>query len=102
MKNSHISIAGALLAVTALATSRVVAQQASSTGVPVHMVVTVEPRHGSNVPVINREGVMAYRGRDRAKVTDWLTLQGEHAGLQLCILIDDAANTRLGSQFEEI
>src|SRR5438132_1582106 len=92
MKKSHISIAGALLAVTALATSRVVAQQASSSGVPAHMVVTVEPRHGSNVPVINREDVMVYQGHDRAKVTDWLPLQGEHAGLQLFILIDDAAN----------
>src|SRR5256885_10232831 len=103
MKKSHlIIIAGALLAVTALATSRVVAQQASSTGVPVHMVVTVEPRHGSNVPVINREDVMVYQGRDRAKVTDWLPLQGEHAGLQLFILIDDAANTSLGSQLEDI
>ena len=102
MKKSHISIAGALLAVTALATSRVVAQQASSTGVPVHMVVTVEPRHGSNVPVINREDVMVYQGHDRSKVTDWLPLQGEHAGLQLFILIDDAANTSLGSQLEDI
>src|SRR5947208_14816735 len=102
MKKSHISIAGALLAVTALATSRVVAQQASSSGVPVHMVVTVEPRHGSNVPVINREDVMVYQGHDRAKVTDWLPLQGEHAGLQLFILIDDAANTSLGSQLEDI
>src|SRR5437867_12932292 len=102
MKKSHISIAGALLAVTALATSRVVAQQASSSGVPAHMVVTVEPRHGSNVPVINREDVMVYQGHDRAKVTDWLPLQGEHAGLQLFILIDDAANTSLGSQLEDI
>src|SRR3989442_7134950 len=103
MKKSHlIIIAGALLAVTALATSRVVAQQTSSTGVPVHMVVTVEPRHGSNVPVINREDVMVYQGHDRAKVTDWLPLQGEHAGLQLFILIDDAANTSLGSQLEDI
>jgi hypothetical protein len=66
------------------------------------MVVTVEPRHGSNVPVINREDVMVYQGRDRAKVTDWLALQGEHAGLQLFILIDDSANTSLGSQLEDI
>src|SRR5437764_15147904 len=103
MKKSHlIIIAGALLAVTALATSPVVAQQTSSTGVTVHMVVTVEPRHGSNVPVINREDVMVYQGHDRAKVTDWLPLQGEHAGLQLFILIDDAANTSLGSQLEDI
>jgi len=63
MRQPHIIIiAGTLLAVTWLATSRVVAQQASSTGVPVHMVVTVEPRHGSNVPVINREDVMVYQG----------------------------------------
>src|SRR3989475_3293032 len=101
-KSPLIIIAGALLAVTALATSRVVAQQTSSTGVPVHMVVTVEPRHGSNVPVINREDVMVYQGHDRSKVTDWLPLQGEHAGLQLFILIDDAASTSFGSQLEDI
>src|SRR3989441_5494426 len=45
---------------------------------------------------------MVYQGHDRAKVTDWLPLQGEHAGLQLFILIDDAANTSLGSQLEDI
>jgi hypothetical protein len=45
---------------------------------------------------------MVYQGHDRAKVTDWLSLQGEHAGLQLFILIDDAANTSLGSQLEDI
>jgi hypothetical protein len=103
MRKSHI-IAGVLLAATALAVglSSVVAQEASSTGPPVHMVVTVEPRHGSNVPVINREDVMVYQGRDRAKVTDWLALQGEHAGLQLFILIDDSANTSLGSQLEDV
>src|SRR4029077_19852041 len=80
----------------------VVAQEAPSTGAPVHMVVTVEPRHGSNVPVINREDVMGHQGLDRANGTDWLPLQGEHAALQLFILIDDAANTSLGSQLEDI
>src|SRR5437899_11827432 len=103
MKKSHlITIDRVLVAVTALETRRFVAQQTSSTGIPVHMVVTVEPRHGSNVPVINLEDVMVYQGHDRAKVTDWLPLQGEHAGLQLFILIDDAANTSLGSQLEDI
>jgi hypothetical protein len=95
-------IAVVLLAVTSLAAGQVAAEQASPNGVPVHMVVTVEARHGSNAPVINREDVMVYQGRDRDKVTDWLALQGEHAGLQLFILIDDAANTSLGSQLEDI
>lgn len=97
-------ILGVLVGATALAAGLwpVVAQQAPSTGVPVHIVVTVEPRHGSNIPVIHREDVMAYQGRDRAKVTDWIPLQGEHAGLQLFIMIDDAANTSLGSQLEDV
>jgi len=103
MRKPHL-IAGPLLAAAALASGlwSAVAQERSSTGVPVHVVVTVEPRHGSNVPVINREDVMVYQGRDRAKVTDWIPLQGERAGLQLFILMDHAASTSLGSQLEDI
>jgi len=103
MRKPHL-IAAALLAVAALASGiwSAVAEEASSNGVAVHVVVTVEPRHGSNVPVINREDVMVYQGHDRAKVTDWLPLQGEHAGLQLFILIDDADSTSLGSQLEDM
>jgi hypothetical protein len=102
MRKPHL-IARALLVVAVLASGlSAVAQEAPSTGIPVHVVVTVEPRHGSNVPVIHREDVMAFQGRDRAKVTDWSPLQGERAGLQLFILIDDAANTSLGSQLEDI
>jgi hypothetical protein len=103
MRKLHL-IAGAFLAVVALASGlwSAVAQEALSTGIPVHVVVTVEPRHGSNVPVINREDVMAYQGRERAKVTDWIPLQGERAELQLFILIDDAASSSLGSQLEDM
>jgi len=103
MRNPRL-VGVAFLAAAALATClrSAVAQEASPTGVPVHVVVTVEPRHGSNVPIINREDVMVYQGHDRAKVTDWVPQQRERAGLQLFILIDDAANTSLGSQLEDI
>ena len=74
----------------------------SSTGAPVRMLVTVEARHGSDVPVINREDVMVHQGRDRAKVTDWVPAQGEHADLELFVLIDDSSDTSLGSQLEDI
>src|ERR1700693_2496743 len=59
MRKPHVIIVGALLAVAALPSGlcSAVAQETSSNGVPVHVVVTVEPRHGSNVPVINREDV---------------------------------------------
>jgi hypothetical protein len=71
-------------------------------GGSVQMLVTVEAVHGSNVPIINREDVMVHQGRDRDKVTDWVPAQGDHAGLELVVLLDDSSNSSLGSQLEDI
>jgi len=79
------------------------AQQPSNTNASsVHMVVTVEPRHGNEVPVVNREDVMVYEGKERDQVTDWIPAQGDRAALEFFILIDDSANTALATQFEDI
>jgi hypothetical protein len=77
-------------------------QDTSPGGAPVHMVITAEARHGNQVPVIRREDVQSYQERERAQVSDWLRLTGEHAGLQLFLLIDDSADTSLGSQIAEL
>src|SRR5262245_60872460 len=107
MTKKHRFIARILIAAIApmLVVVSVVAQQQSAPlpGVPVHMVVTVEARHGSQVPSLQREDVMVYEGRDRDKVTDWVPVQGSKAGLELFVLIDDAADTTsLGSQLGEL
>jgi hypothetical protein len=79
------------------------AQQSSlSTGASAKMVVTVETRHGSASPVINREDVMIYEGHDRDQVTDWIPLQGSNAGLELFILLDDGLSTSVGSQLSDV
>ena len=83
-------------------TANAVAQAPAATGVPAHMVVTVEPRKGSEVPVIHREDVMVYEGHDRDPVTDWVPAEGEHAALELFILLDDASSTSLGTQLDDI
>ena len=77
-------------------------QTQSAGGVPVQLLVTVEPKHGSNVAEIKREDVMVFEGRDRDQVTDWIPGRGDRAGLELFILIDDNADTSLGTQFEDI
>jgi len=77
-------------------------QGPSAGGVPARILVTVEPKHGSKVPDINRDDVMVYQGRDRDQVTDWTPAQGDRGALELFILIDDEANTSLGSQLEDI
>ncbi len=80
----------------------VAAAQQGSGGFAAHLVVTVEPKHGDSVPVINRNEVMVYEGRDRDQVVDWVPAQGDHAALQLFVLIDDSASTNVGSQLEDV
>jgi len=91
------------LSLWASVTASVVAQETPTTnGVSVQMLVTVEAVHGSDVPVLNREDVMGHEGRDRDKVTDWVPAQGDHAGLELVVLLDDSSNSSLGSQLEDL
>ena len=66
------------------------------------MIVTVEPHHGTDVPVVNREDVMVYERKDRDTVTEWIPAQGDHAGLELFVLLDDGSNASLGQQLEDL
>ena len=99
----HFWAAGLALIAIATTSRTSLAQQASpSAGNPVNVVVTVEPHHGNVVPVINPEDVMVYEGRDRDKVTAVVPLTGERAGLELFLLIDDAANSSFDNQLQDL
>lgn len=76
--------------------------ETSSELVPVQAIVTVEARHGSNIPALNQEDIMAYQRKERVQITKAVPLQGENAGLQLFFLLDDASNTSVGSQFGDV
>lgn len=79
------------------------AQQAAAVqGVPVNMVVSVEPKHGDEVPTITQEDMMVYQGHDRQPVTNWVPAKGNRAGLALAILIDDGAGFSFGDQINDI
>jgi len=96
-------ISTAFLAACLAGASMVAAQQAPpSSGTTAHLVVTAEAHHGKEIPVINREDVMVYEGHDRDAVTEWIPAQGDHAALELFILIDDSSSTNLGTQFDDI
>jgi len=76
--------------------------QTSSDLVPVRTILTVEARHGKDIPALNREDVMAYQRQERLQVTNLVPLQGGNADLQLFFLLDDASNTSIGSQFGDV
>ena len=77
-------------------------QKEATTGTPVRMVVSVEPKHGNEVPTIAQQDVLVYQGHDRRPVTSWTPASGDHAGLELAILIDDSAGFSFGSQMGDI
>lgn len=70
--------------------------------VPVSMTVSVEATHGKNVPELTREDVMVFQGKQRLDVTAWTALKGEHAALELFVLIDDASAMSLGTQLTDL
>ncbi len=78
------------------------AQDVAGAGVPVHMVVTVEGKHDGAAPALSREDVIVQQKGDRRQVTDWVPLRGDRAGLQLWILIDDAADASLAGQYGDL
>lgn len=101
--NKYVSLA-ALAAIVVWVCSLVHAQPQTSSepGISTHVVVTAEPRKGSTVPVINQDDVLVYEGHNRDKVTEWIPATGDHAALDLFILIDDSATENLGTQLEDI
>jgi hypothetical protein len=67
------------------------------------MLVTVEARHGAQVPEIKPQDVTVRQGKERVQVTDWIPMQGERAGLELFVLLDDALRpVSLGPQLEDL
>jgi hypothetical protein len=98
-KYSTVAVLGLLIFLFGLGS--ILAQEPGN-GVPVRILVTVEPHHGSNPPLINREDVMVFEGKDRDTVTDWVPAQAEHGALEYFVLIDDGANTSLGTQLNDI
>jgi len=68
----------------------------------IQMVVTVEPKHGNQIPAITKEDMMVYQGHDRLTVTGWTPAKGDNAGLALAILIDESAGFSLGTQLNDI
>jgi hypothetical protein len=98
MKNNRqFTLAAFVVAVTLAG-----AQAQQPAGVPVHVVVTVEAHKGKEPPLINREDVMVHEGRDRDPVVEWVRAQGEHAALELMILLDDGSNSTLGTQLDDL
>jgi hypothetical protein len=95
---------GIVLGLGAAAECRAAQQQpaASPETVSVSTVVTVEAKHGKEVPVVNKEDVRALQGHERLRVTDWVPLQGADADIELLILVDEASRFTLATRYDDL
>jgi hypothetical protein len=70
--------------------------------VPIRMTVTATVDNGKRMPEMKPENIFVKNGKERLQVKEWVPAQGDRAGLELFILIDDASNTTLGSQLDDL
>jgi hypothetical protein len=96
--NKSILVVAGLAVVSALLLS----QESPAPNVPVQVTVTVEAQHGKSVPSLSPQDFMAYQHHERLQVTDAVSLQGDHAGLELFFLLDDASASSLATQFGDL
>lgn len=77
-------------------------QPDASSGVPVSTVVTVLGPKFTAPPAIGKDDIVVREGDARRDVRDWIPAQGDKAGLELVILIDDADRMTVGKQFDDL
>jgi hypothetical protein len=78
-------------------------EKAAVTTTPVQMTVTLKVLgENKQMPEVNREDVIVKQGNSRLQVTGWAPARDVRAGLDLFILIDDAADQSLASQFDDL
>lgn len=73
-------------------------QQANAPGPSVNMIVTAEARRGKIIPALEPQDIRLTENGKNRPVTGLLPLTGEHAGLQLLLLIDDSARSSFGTE----
>ena len=64
-----------------------------------HLVVTAEGRRGAVPPEVVKDDVSVEVNRRPVRIEKWIPLRGDHANLELYIVIDDGEDSDLGLQF---
>ena len=103
MRKNQVHRIAAALALSFLGLVASYAGEKPPVTTPVQKTVTLRVLgDDKRMPEVNREDVIVNQGKDRLRVTGWTAARGEHAGLELFILIDDASHANLASQYNDL
>jgi hypothetical protein len=101
MRKSIYVVSSVLVMAALFALAGAPQAQAPATA-PVTTVVTVLGPKFTAPPAISKDDIGVYEGKDKKEVAGWTPAQGEKAGLQLAIVIDEASSTDLGNQLSDL
>jgi len=102
LKFNHL-LAGLICFTVFLCTDIAHAQTQTSSKVPLTTTVTVLGPKFTVPPPLTRQDILVYSGKTRLGTINWVPAQGQRAGLQLAILIDNSASqVGVGSQLHDL
>jgi hypothetical protein len=101
MQKPILKLAIFLVAATFLAVAGAPQAQAPATATVTTVVTVLGPKFTAP-PAISKDDISVYESKDKKEVSGWTPAQGEKAGLQLAIVIDDASSSDLGNQLSDI
>ena len=78
------------------------AQKTTPERTPVQMVVSIGHHYGQVPPTLTRDDLTVTRNYEPLPITNLAALRGDHAGLELFLLVDNCSSCEPGSKFEEL
>jgi VWFA-related protein len=100
MKAFQSTMASAILVSLVITPAFARAQETAANGVPVNVVVTVEPRRGKTIPNVEPQDILVRQGKERRPVTGLAPLT--NADTQLLIMIDDSARSSFDTEINTL
>ncbi|MGA8145096.1 MAG: hypothetical protein WB987_14510 [Candidatus Acidiferrales bacterium] len=77
-------------------------QSAPAGTVPITTVVTALGKNFTPPPALSKDDVSVREGQVRREVLNWTPAQGDKAGVELAIVVDDTLRKTFGSQLQEL
>jgi hypothetical protein len=102
MRKRFAGLSFALTVATLVVLSVSARPQAESAKVSITTVVTATGKNFSPAPALGKQDITVREGKEIREVLNWIPAQGDHAGLQLAIVIDDSLRKNFGKEIQSL
>lgn len=84
------------------AAGSLIARQNTDNGVPVSVIVTLEPKRAKTIPPVEQQDIVVHEGREQRPVLGLVPLRDREGSLQLLLLLDDSARSTFDTEISTL